>query len=622
MDITKTIRTCTAARPVPSDIDISQSVKPLSVSEIAGACGILDSEFLPSGKYKGKIDLAISERLKNLPLGKYVYVTGCTPTPLGEGKSTTTVGLAQALGAHLKVNSFACIRQPSLGPVFGVKGSAAGGGYAQVIPMEDFTLGIPDIHSVSAANNLLAAAIDTRMFHEATQTDDQLFKRLAVDGTFCPIMKRRLAKLGIQKENPAELTPEEVKRFVRLDINPDTITWNRVVDINDRMMRKIQIGLGSQEKGHTRNTGFDIAVASECMAVLALSTSITDMRERLGRIVIGMSKSGEPVTAEDIGCAGAMTVLLRDALMPNLMQTVEGTPVMVHAGPFANIAHGNNSIVADDIALRLVGEDGIVVTEAGFAADMGLEKGLDIKCRISGHKPSAVVIVATCRALKHHGGVPVEQAKKPNVDALLVGCANLTRHIENIRLFGLPVCVAINRFVSDTDEEIEALRKKAMDAGAYAAVECTHWADGGLGAVELAKQVVNATKLKDTNFRFLYDLDLSLKQKIETIATKIYRADGVEYTEQAEKQLALFEKSGFGKLPICMAKTAYSFSADPDKKNAPTGFKITVRDVRASVGAGFVYPLLGEIATMPGLTTRPGYYDIDVDEKGNVVGMF
>ena len=425
------------------------------------------------GKTKAKVHLSIRDRLKDVQNGKYIVVTAITPTPLGEGKTTTTVGLSQALGAHLGKKVFTCIRQPSQGPTFGIKGGAAGGGYSQIIPMEEFNLHLTgDIHAIIAANNLLAAAIDTRILHERNTPDDQvLFERLcppAKDGSrrFAPVMLRRLRKLGIEKTNPNDLTPEERGRFARLDIDPDTITWRRVVDTNDRMLRQITIGQGPEEKGMTRVTGFDIAVASEIMAILALATSLKDMRERLGRMVIGSSRAGDPVTADDLGTGGALTVLMKDTLMPNLMQTIEGTPAFVHAGPFANIAHGNSSIVADQIALKLVGPEGYVLTEAGFGADMGMEKFFNIKCRYSGLVPDCVVLVATIRALKMHGGGPKVVAGQPlahvytqeNLDLLEKGCSNLIRHIGNARSFGIPVVVAVNRFKNDTTAEVDLVR--------------------------------------------------------------------------------------------------------------------------------------------------------------------
>ncbi|HTC36554.1 MAG TPA: formate--tetrahydrofolate ligase [Bryobacteraceae bacterium] len=620
---------------VPSDIDIAQAATPLPIDQIATEAGILPEELDLYGKTKAKVHLSIRDRLKNSPNGKYIVVTAITPTPLGEGKTTTTVGLSQALGAHLGKKVFTCIRQPSQGPTFGIKGGAAGGGYSQIIPMEEFNLHLTgDLHAITAANNLLAAAIDARMFHESSADDTQLFERLcppAKDGTrkFSPVMLRRLKKLGISKTDPNELTPEERSRFARLDIDPDTITWRRVVDTNDRMLRGITVGQGPEEKGFTRSTGFDITVASEIMAILALATDLNDMRDRLGRMVIGSSKAGEPISADDIGCSGALTVLMKDTIMPNLMQTIEGTPAFVHAGPFANIAHGNSSIVADQIALKLVGPDGYVLTEAGFGADMGFEKFCNIKCRYSGLHPDGAVLVATIRALKMHGGGPKVVAGKPlaheytaeNLDLLEKGCSNLIRLIANVRSFGIPVVVGINRFKDDTDNEVALVRRLAIEAGAADAVVSNHWALGGAGAVELGKAVITAVE-KPANFHFLYSLDLSIKEKIEKIVKEIYGGAGVEYSPEAEKKVELYTRQGFDKLPMCMAKTQYSLSHDPNLKGAPSGFIVPVRDIRASVGAGFLYPLLGAMTTMPGLSTRPGYYDVDLDTKtGLIVGL-
>ncbi len=621
---------------VPSDIEIAQAATPLPITQIASEAGILPEELELYGKSKAKVHLSIRDRLKDVQNGKYIVVTAITPTPLGEGKTTTTVGLSQALGAHLGKKVFTCIRQPSQGPTFGIKGGAAGGGYSQIIPMEEFNLHLTgDIHAIIAANNLLAAAIDTRMLHEHNTPDDQvLFDRLCPvgkDGSrrFAPVMLRRLKKLGISKTDPNELTPEERSRFARLDIDPSTITWRRVVDTNDRMLRQITIGQGPDEKGFTRVTGFDMAVASEIMAILALATSLGDMRERLGRMVIGANRAGEPITADDLGTGGALTVLMKDTLMPNLMQTIEGTPAFVHAGPFANIAHGNSSIVADQIALKLVGPDGYVLTEAGFGADMGMEKFFNIKCRYSGLLPDCVVLVATIRALKMHGGGPKVVAGQPlahayleeNLDLLEKGCSNLVRLIGNARSFGIPVVVAVNRFKTDTDGEVDLVRRLAVAAGAEDAVRSNHWAEGGAGAVDLGKAVVEACR-KPRNFHFLYPLEMSIKDKIATIVRQMYGGSGVEYSPQAEKQIELYTRQGFEKLPICMAKTHLSLSHDPNLKGAPSGFIVPVRDVRASVGAGFVYPLLGTMSTMPGLSTRPGYYEIDLDvETGRIIGL-
>ncbi|MBI3761132.1 MAG: formate--tetrahydrofolate ligase [Chloroflexi bacterium] len=618
--------------PVPSDIEIAQAAKLKPVLQIAEEVGLKADELELFGKYKAKVHLEVRERLAKRPNGKYIDVTAITPTPLGEGKTTTTCGLSQALGAHLGKSVFTCIRQPSQGPTFGIKGGAAGGGYSQIIPMEDFNLHLTgDIHAITAANNLLAATIDARMLHERAQPDDdKLGKALTLDGQFTDSQRKRLAKLGLAANSLADLSTADKRRMFRLDIDPASITWQRVVDINDRLLRRIQIGLGDDEKGNERITGFDITVASEIMAILALTTSLPDMRERFSRIVIGTNTKGEPVTAEDLGVAGALTVLMKDAIMPNLMQTLEGTPAFVHAGPFANIAHGNSSIVADQIALKLVGPDGYVVTESGFGADCGMEKFMDIKCRYSGLIPNVVVIVATIRALKMHGGGPRVVAGRPldkayteeNLPLLETGAVNLAKHIENAKLFGVPVVVAVNSFKYDTEAEIRLVQKLAVEAGAEGAFKCTNWMRGGTGAIELAEAVVAAAE-KSNHFQFLYPLDMSIKQKIETIATKIYGADGVDYLPEAEAKIELYTRLGFDTLPINMAKTHLSLTHDPNIKGRPTGWRLPIRDIRASVGAGFLYPLCGAMRTMPGLPTRPVFMDVDLDLKtGKVKGLF
>jgi methylenetetrahydrofolate dehydrogenase (NADP+)/methenyltetrahydrofolate cyclohydrolase/formyltetrahydrofolate synthetase len=620
-------------RPVPSDIDIAQAASLKTIKEVAEEVGLLPEEMELYGDYKAKVRLDVLERLKDVPDGKYVDITAITPTPLGEGKSTTMVGLSQALGAHLGKRVFTCIRQPSQGPTFGIKGGAAGGGYSQVVPMEDFNLHLTgDIHAITAANNLLAAAIDARMYHESLQSDEKLFNALCPpdkEGTrnFAPSMLRRLKKLGINKTDPDQLTAEERGRFARLDIDPDSITWRRVVDTNDRFLRTITVGQGPEEKGFTRKTGFDITVASEIMAILALTTDLADMRERFGRIVIGTNKAGEAITAEDLGVAGAMTVLMKDAIKPNLMQTLEGTPVFVHAGPFANIAHGNSSIIADRIALKLAD---YVITESGFGADIGMEKFFDIKCRYSGLIPNVVVMVATVRALKMHGGGPKVVAGKPldpaytdeNLELLRAGLCNLEAHRKNARRYGIPVVVAVNSFATDTPAEVDLVRKAAIGAGAEDAVVSTHWADGGAGAAKLGEAVVKAAD-KPSKFQFLYPLDISIKEKIETICKEIYGADGVDYLPEAEAKIELYTRLGFANLPLCMAKTHLSLSHDPALKGVPKGFRVPIRDIRASVGAGFLFPLLGEMRTMPGLPTRPVFFDVDLDLKTNrVIGLF
>ncbi|MCG3208400.1 MAG: Formate--tetrahydrofolate ligase [Anaerolineae bacterium] len=580
-------------KPVPSDIEIAQAATPIPILQIAEKLGLGIDDLELFGKYKAKVHLDVLEKFSDRPQGKYIDVTAITPTPLGEGKTTTSVGLTMGLGKIGK-NSMICIRQPSQGPTFGIKGGAAGGGYSQVIPMEDFNLHLTgDIHAISAAHNLVAAAVDARLYHESRMSD------------------AKLAQMGL----------------TRLNIDPYNIQWNRVVDVNDRAIRKIVLGLGGSAEGIPREGGYDITVASEIMAILALTTSLQDMRERFGRMVVALNTSGDPITAEDLGVAGAVTVLMKDAILPNLMQTLEGQPAFVHAGPFANIAHGNSSIIADQIALKLAD---YVVTESGFGADIGMEKFFNIKCRYSGLVPNAVVLVATIRALKMHGGGPKVVAGRPldsayteeNLELLEKGIANLAAHIENVKKFGIPAVVAVNRFPTDTDAEVALVKRLAVEAGAEQAVMSDHWAEGGDGAMELAEAVVAACE-KPSNFQFLYPLEWSIKQKIEKIAMDIYGADGVTYEAAAEKQIKSFEKAGFGNLPICMAKTHLSLSHSPSLKGRPTGFVVPVREVRASAGAGFIYPLLGEMRTMPGLPSRPAFMDVDIDfETGKVKGLF
>uniref|UniRef100_A0A4W6DGJ4 C-1-tetrahydrofolate synthase, cytoplasmic n=1 Tax=Lates calcarifer TaxID=8187 RepID=A0A4W6DGJ4_LATCA len=622
-------------KPVPSDIVISRSCVPKPIDRLAREVGLLSDEVELYGKTKAKVQLSIVKRLQAQPDGKYVVVTGITPTPLGEGKSTTTIGLVQALGAHMNLNVFACVRQPSQGPTFGIKGGAAGGGYSQVIPMEEFNLHLTgDIHAITAANNLVAAAIDARMFHESTQSDKALYNRLVpLSGgqrKFSPIQINRLRKLGIEKTDPSTLTEEEITRFARLDIDPSSVTWQRVLDTNDRFLRKITIGQSPTEKGYTREAQFDITVASEIMAVLALTSSLEDMRQRMAKMVVATSRSGQPITTEDLGVSGALTVLMKDAIKPNLMQTLEGTPVFVHAGPFANIAHGNSSILADKIALKLVGPEGFVVTEAGFGADIGMEKFFNIKCRYSGLRPHVVVLVATVRALKMHGGGPTVTAGMPlpkeyveeNLELLEKGCSNMRKQIENAQHFGVPVVVAVNGFKTDTEAELDLVCSMAKAAGAYDAVRCSHWAEGGAGAVALGQAVQRASGAP-SNFKFLYDLELPIADKIRIIAQKIYGADDIELLPEAQHKVELYTKQGFGNLPICMAKTHLSLSHEADKKGVPTGFVLPIRDIRASVGAGFLFPLVGTMPTIPGLPTRPCFYDIDLDpETEQVNGLF
>ena len=565
----------------PSDLEIARSVTPRPILDVARDLGLRDDEVEPYGFTKAKIRLSAIERLEaERPRGKYVVVTGITPTPLGEGKSTTTVGLAQALN-KIGRKAAVCIRQPSLGPVFGIKGGAAGGGYSQVIPMEDFNLHLTgDVHAIGAAHNLGAAFIDNHIHHGNA-----------------------------------------------LGIDPLGVLWPRVVDISDRALRKVVVGLGGRDNGYPRENEFVITVASEVMAVLALARDLPDLRARLGRMVLATTRSGDPVTAEDLKVAGSMAVLLTDAIKPNLLQTLEGGPAFVHCGPFANIAHGNNSILADRVALAT---NDIVCTEAGFGADMGAEKFFDIKCRASGIRPDAAVMVATIRALKMHGGVGKIVAGKPldpalqqeNVDAVTRGAQNLAKQIENVLLFNVPVVVAINAFPTDTPAEVEAVRQVSLAAGARAAELANNWAEGGAGATDLAAAVWAAAEEGAPNFEFLYPNEMPLMDKIETIATKVYGADGVDYLPAARKQIAQYEALGFGHLPICMAKTQYSLSADAALKGRPSGFRVPIREVRLSAGAGFVTPIAGEMRTMPGLPSRPGGENIDLDANGEIVGLF
>lgn len=564
-----------------SSLEIVQRATLKHIHDIADQMGLGPDDLdLYGSPYVAKLRLEVLDRLKDRPNGRYIDVTSITPTPFGEGKSTTTVGLGQAMN-QIGKRAIITLRQPSQGPTFGIKGGAAGGGYSQVVPMETMNLHLTgDIHAVTAANNLLAAMIDNRLM----------------------------------RGNP-------------LNIDADTITWKRVIDTNDRALRDIIIGLGGKvEGGVMRQTGFDIAVASEVMAILALTTSLQDMRRRFGRIVIGMTNDKQPVTAEDIGAAGAMTVLMKEALRPNLLQTLENTPAIIHAGPFANIAHGNSSILADQIAIKC-GE--YVLTESGFGADIGAEKFFNIKCRYSGLRPDAAVLVVTVRALKAHSGhyrvVPGKglppEMRELNVADVETGAANMIKHIENVRKHGVTPVVAINVFDTDHPEEIAAIKRIAVEAGALGAAESRHFAEGGRGALELADMVVDAAE-QPNQFRFLYDLDQPIKQKIETIATEIYGADGVSYEPQAERQIRDYEANGFGSLPICMAKTHLSLSHDPALKNAPTGFTLPIREVRASVGAGFIYPICGDMRTMPGLAEHPAAEKIDIDEDGTIVGLY
>ncbi len=564
-----------------SDLAIAQGASLKPINEIAEQMGLTTDDFDIFGSpYIAKLRLDTLGRLNSRPNAKYIDISAITPTPLGEGKSTTLIGIGEAM-KHIGKRAVITLRQPSQGPTFGIKGGAAGGGYSQIVPMETFNLHLTgDIHAVSAANNLLATMIDN-----------------------------------------------DLMRGNKLNIDPYSITWKRVVDMNDRALRHIIIGLGGKlEGGVPRETGFDITVASEVMAILALTNSLQDMRERFGRIVVGMTYDKKPVTAEMIGAAGAMTVLMRDALRPNLMQTLENTPALVHAGPFANVAHGNSSILADLIGSKC---GDYLLTESGFGADIGAEKFFNIKCRYSGLKPDACVLVVTVRALKAHSGkyrviagkpLPAEMLEK-NVADVEAGASNLIKQIANIRIHGVTPVVAINAFESDHAEEIEAIRRIAIEAGALGAAVSRHWSDGGHGAIELAEMTVAAAD-EPSEFKFLYDLDQPITSKIEAIATKIYGARDVSYSSEAAGQIKDYEASGFGKLPICMAKTHLSLSHDPALKGAPSGFTLPVREVRASVGAGFIYPICGDMRTMPALPEHPAAERIDIDENGKVVGLF
>uniref|UniRef100_A0A5S6QRP1 C-1-tetrahydrofolate synthase, cytoplasmic n=1 Tax=Trichuris muris TaxID=70415 RepID=A0A5S6QRP1_TRIMR len=602
--------------PVPSDIAISKAQVPIPVTDIGLAIGLAPTEIEPFGKYKAKISLNVLERLTDAKNGNYVVVTSMTPTPEGIGKSTITIGLVQALNASLSVNAIGCVRQPSLGPTFSMKGGAAGGGYSQIIPMEEFNLHLTgDIHAVVAAANLIGAAIDARIFHEATLSDEGLYKRLVPTRngtkTFSSIQTSRLCKLGIQKDRPEELTENEIHRFVRLDIDPSSISWNRVIDTNDRFLRTVTIGQSPSEKGMSRECHFSIAAASELMVILSMATSLRDMRSRLGKIVVAFDKNGSPVTTDDLGVTGGVAVLLKDAIRPTLMQTLGGCPVFVHTGPFANIAHGSSSMLADLIALKLVGPEGVVVTEAGFGADIGFEKFANIKCRASGLAPNAVVLVVTVGALKrqagpvgrHEGGgdALVEAGCQQDLSLIERGCDNMIHHIKSILKFGVAVVVAINRFNTDLDTQIALIKSKAIAGGAFSAVVCDNWAYGAEGAAELAVMVKQACNESAGHFRFLYADEEPIMAKIERIAKEIYGAEAVEFLPEALKALELFKRHNIDNLPVCMAKTPLSLSMDPKLVGVPSGYVLPVRDVKAYTGAGFVYALVGDIQTMPGL---------------------
>ncbi|EPY50483.1 C-1-tetrahydrofolate synthase [Schizosaccharomyces cryophilus OY26] len=640
------INEVTLKEPVPSDIEIAKSQELKKITTVAEEMGIHETEIETYGHYKAKVDLKLYERLKHRKDGNYIVVSGITPTPFGEGKSTVVAGLVQALG-HLGKLGIACVRQPSQGPTFGVKGGAAGGGYAQFVPMDDFNLHMTgDIHAVTAANNLLVAALETRMFHESTQSDAALIKRMlpfknghrVIPKGLLPRWKRIC---DILKHDPTEIdnaSQDVLKKFVRLNIDLETIACNRVLDVNDRFLRTIEGGLAPTEKGRSRKTSFDISVASECMSILALSNDLKDMRHRLTNMVIANDKNGNPITAGDLGVAGAMAVLLKDAIKPNLMQTLEGTPALVHAGPFANISIGASSTIADKIALKLAGTEsfenadkaGYVVTEAGFASDMGMEKFFNIKCRSSGLKPSAVVLVTTVKALKLHGGGQKLKPGTPlpdeylleNLDLVSKGCANMVKHIQNSQKFNVPVVVAINSFKTDTAKEYQIIREHAVNAGAIDAIPSFQFSKGGQGAISLAETVMKACSTSQkSDFKFLYDSNASIEDKITTIAKEMYGAKGIEFSLLAEKRMKDYKRQGYEHLPICMAKTQYSLSHDPKLLNVPKEFTVPIRDMRLNAGAGFIYPLTAKIQTIPGLPTAPAYLNIDLTDDGEILGL-
>ena len=555
-----------------SSLEIAQEAELVPIAEIGEKLGLEPDEIEPYGRHKSKISLAALDRLEDRPNGKLICVTGMTPTKFGEGKTTTSVALTEGMG-YIGRNPFLCLREPSVGPVFGLKGGAAGGGFAQVVPMEDLNLHFTgDIHAIGAANNLLAAILDASILHGNPHGLDAL-----------------------------------------------RVTWKRAVDMNDRALRHVTLGLGGAANGYPRETGFDITAASEVMAILAVAHDLQDLRRRMGRITVGYTREGEPVTAEDLGAAGAMTVLLKDAIKPNLIQTLEGQPCLMHAGPFANIAHGNSSLVADLFGLKL---GDYVITESGFGSDMGMEKFIDIVCRAGGIAPDAIVLVATVRALKHHGGLKDEPSNgRDGLKAIEAGIENLRRHLGIVREFGLPAVVAVNRRPEDTDEEVELVTKLATEAGAFGAAVSDGFAQGGKGVADLAEAVVAAAD-QPNEFEFLYEDESTIKEKIEAIATRVYGASEVVYYLEAEHKLEQFDKQGLGQLPVCMAKTPLSLSADPTLLNAPTGFQLPVRDIRAYTGAGWLVPLCGEIQQMPGLGKKAAAFDVDIDPEGRTVGLF
>jgi formate--tetrahydrofolate ligase len=559
-----------------TDLDIARRARLVRIEALAESLGLQAEEVLPYGRYKAKIALKALDRLRDRPDGKLIDVTGINPTPLGEGKTVLTIGLTQAL-KRLGKRALSTLRQPSMGPVFGVKGGATGGGYSQVVPNEEINLHFTgDFHAVATAHNLLAALVDNHLFQGN--------------------------KLGL---------------------DPDAILWRRSLDLNDRALRKVRIGVGGGNNGVERETGFDITASSEVMAILSLATGIADLKKRLGNILVGLDREGRPVRARDLKAAGAMAAVLREAIQPNLVQNLEGGGALIHCGPFANVAHGNNSILADRLALKLAD---YVVTESGFGSECGAEKLFDIKCRVSGSIPAAAVIVCSVRALKLHGGAAIDTKdsatwKRPDPEAAARGGANLAKHVENMKLFGVPAVVAINRFDSDSAEEIAAVRKAALDAGAMAAVPADVWAKGGEGGLELAEAVLKACEMP-SRFKPLYELDRTIEEKIEIIATKVYGAAGVSYSDRAKERIAFLRREGFEGLPICMAKTPLSLSHDPKLKGRPTGFTLPIEEVRIAAGAGFIYPLVGSIMTMPGLPPVPAADSIDLDDAGLVHGLF
>jgi formate--tetrahydrofolate ligase len=559
-----------------TDLDIARRARLVRIEALAETLGLQSEEIIPYGRYKAKIALRALDRLRDRPDGRLIDVTGINPTPLGEGKTVVTIGLTQAL-KRLGKRALSTLRQPSMGPVFGVKGGATGGGYSQVVPNEEINLHFTgDFHAVATAHNLLAALVDNHLFQGN-----------------------------------------------KLDLDPDAILWRRSLDLNDRALRKVRIGVGGGNNGVERETGFDITAASEVMAILSLATGVKDLKDRLGRILVGLNRQGRPVRARDLHAEGSMAAVLREALQPNLVQNLEGGGAIIHCGPFANVAHGNNSVLADRLALKLAD---YVVTESGFGSECGAEKLFDIKCRVSGSIPSAAVIVCSVRALKLHGGAAIDTKdaatwKRPDPEAAARGGANLAKHVENMKLFGVPAVVAINRFESDSPEEIAAVRKAALEAGALAAVPVEVWAKGGEGGLELGEAVLKACEIP-SRFKPLYELDRSIEEKIETIATKVYGAAGVSYSDRAKERIAFLRREGFEGLPICMAKTPLSLSHDPKLKGRPTGFTMPIEEVRIAAGAGFIYPLVGSIMTMPGLPPKPAAETIDLDDAGLVHGLF